>query len=67
MHFLFPYRRGRHIKYDDDMEDAEEMLDWLTAPENMILNDQVIFIAETLYKLIVNKPESRFINTFLKN
>lgn len=35
------FRRGRHIKYEDDLEDEEEMLDWLTAPENMILKDQI--------------------------
>ena len=59
---LILFRRGRHLKYDEDLEDEEEMLgrtrpnnvkrlvyinifvlssDWLTAPENMILNDQV--------------------------
>jgi hypothetical protein len=40
---LVLFRRGRHIKYEDDLEDEEEMLDWLTAPENMILRDQVCY------------------------
>ncbi|XP_021959977.1 uncharacterized protein LOC110855885 isoform X3 [Folsomia candida] len=38
---LVLFRRGRHIRYDDDLDDEEEMLDWLTAPENMILRDQI--------------------------
>ncbi|ODM96284.1 putative protein disulfide-isomerase C1F5.02, partial [Orchesella cincta] len=29
------------VEYDDDLEDEEEMLDWLTSPENMILKDQI--------------------------
>ncbi|CAG7689960.1 unnamed protein product [Allacma fusca] len=35
------FRKGHHIIYEDDLEDEEEMLDWLTAPENMILKDQI--------------------------
>ncbi|XP_065338912.1 uncharacterized protein hlk isoform X6 [Cloeon dipterum] len=35
------FRKGKFIKYDGDIDDEEEVLDWLTDPENMELNDHI--------------------------
>ncbi|XP_050711801.1 uncharacterized protein LOC126995938 isoform X3 [Eriocheir sinensis] len=38
---LVYFRKAKHIKYDGDLYDEEDVLDWLTAPENMELNDAI--------------------------
>ncbi|RZF41690.1 hypothetical protein LSTR_LSTR011625 [Laodelphax striatellus] len=35
------FRKGKHINYDGDIDDDEEMLDWLTDPANMELTEQI--------------------------
>ncbi|KAL7646704.1 UNVERIFIED_CONTAM: hypothetical protein RMT77_001957 [Armadillidium vulgare] len=38
---LVYFRRGKHITYEGDLYDEEDVLDWITAPENMELNDAI--------------------------
>ncbi|XP_046409452.1 uncharacterized protein LOC124296686 isoform X4 [Neodiprion virginianus] len=35
------FRKGKYINYDGDIDDEEEILDWLTNPENMELTDHI--------------------------
>ncbi|XP_063244025.1 uncharacterized protein LOC134543121 isoform X2 [Bacillus rossius redtenbacheri] len=35
------FRKGKFINYDGDIDDDEEILDWLTNPENMELTDHI--------------------------
>ncbi|XP_034934946.1 uncharacterized protein hlk isoform X3 [Chelonus insularis] len=35
------FRKGKAINYDGDIDDEEEILDWLTNPENMELTDHI--------------------------
>lgn len=35
------FRKGKPINYDGDIDDEEEMLDWLTNPDNMELTDHI--------------------------
>ncbi|MCL4136770.1 UNVERIFIED_CONTAM: hypothetical protein GTU68_030034 [Idotea baltica] len=35
------FRKGKHINYEGDLYDEEDVLDWITAPENMELNDAI--------------------------
>ncbi|XP_026480365.1 uncharacterized protein LOC113386821 isoform X1 [Ctenocephalides felis] len=35
------FRKGKYINYDGDVDDEEELLDWLTNPENMELTDHI--------------------------
>lgn len=35
------FRKGKYINYDGDIDDEEEVLDWLTNPGNMELNDHI--------------------------
>lgn len=32
---------GKNINYDGDIDDEEEILDWLTNPENMEMTDSI--------------------------
>ena len=41
---LIPYSQftiGKHINYDGDIDDEEEILDWLTNPDNMEMTDSI--------------------------
>ena len=35
------FRTGKPINYDGDIDDEEEILDWLTNPENMEMTDSI--------------------------
>lgn len=35
------FRKGKYINYDGDIDDEEEILDWLTDPVNMELTDHI--------------------------
>ncbi|CAO1323981.1 unnamed protein product [Diamesa tonsa] len=35
------FRKGKNINYDGDIDDEEEILDWLTNPENMEMTDSI--------------------------
>jgi thioredoxin-like negative regulator of GroEL len=35
------FRKGKYINYDGDIDDEEEILDWLTNPENMEMTDHI--------------------------
>ncbi|XP_036332475.1 uncharacterized protein LOC118743819 [Rhagoletis pomonella] len=35
------FRKGKYINYDGDIDDEEEVLDWLTSPANMEMTDHI--------------------------
>ncbi|XP_063877638.1 uncharacterized protein LOC135109832 isoform X14 [Scylla paramamosain] len=49
---LVYFRKGKHIKYDGDLYDEEDVLDWLTAPENMELNDAIEKVNRKMFERI---------------
>ena len=46
------FRKGKPIKYDGDIDDEEEILDWLTDPENMELTDHIERVNRKMFEKI---------------
>ncbi|XP_052121699.1 uncharacterized protein LOC113208203 [Frankliniella occidentalis] len=46
------FRKGKPIKYDGDIDDDEELLDWLTDPENMELTDHIERVNKKMFAKI---------------
>ncbi|XP_058810774.1 uncharacterized protein LOC131675703 isoform X2 [Phymastichus coffea] len=46
------FRKGKYINYDGDIDDEEEILDWLTNPENMELNDHIERVNRKMFQKI---------------
>uniref|UniRef100_A0ABD2XLF9 Thioredoxin domain-containing protein n=1 Tax=Trichogramma kaykai TaxID=54128 RepID=A0ABD2XLF9_9HYME len=51
------FRKGKYINYDGDIDDEEEILDWLTNPENMELNDHIERVNRKMFKKIRQNSE----------
>ncbi|XP_064114210.1 uncharacterized protein LOC135220720 isoform X2 [Macrobrachium nipponense] len=49
---LVYFRKAKHIKYEGDLYDDEDILDWLTAPENMELNDAIEKVNRKMFERI---------------
>ncbi|XP_018017937.1 uncharacterized protein LOC108674456 isoform X2 [Hyalella azteca] len=54
---LVYFRKGKHIKYEGDLYDEEDVLDWLTAPENMELNDAIEKVNRKMFERIKDAKE----------
>ncbi|XP_044743399.1 uncharacterized protein LOC123305679 isoform X4 [Chrysoperla carnea] len=46
------FRKGKYINYDGDIDDEEEILDWLTDPENMELTDAIEKVNRKMFEKI---------------
>ncbi|XP_028171999.1 uncharacterized protein LOC114361215 isoform X4 [Ostrinia furnacalis] len=46
------FRKGKYINYDGDVDDEEEILDWLTNPENMELTDHIEKVNRKMFQKI---------------
>ncbi|XP_014468407.1 PREDICTED: uncharacterized protein LOC106741192 isoform X5 [Dinoponera quadriceps] len=46
------FRKGKSINYDGDIDDEEEILDWLTNPENMELTDHIERINNKMFQKV---------------
>lgn len=46
------FRKGKYINYDGDIDDEEEILDWLTNPENMELTDHIERVNSKMFQKI---------------
>lgn len=57
------FRKGKPINYDGDIDDEEEILDWLTNPENMELTDQVERVNKKMFQKI--RQSSDYVAVFL--
>ncbi|XP_046406800.1 uncharacterized protein LOC124171637 isoform X5 [Ischnura elegans] len=56
------FRKGKSINYDGDIDDEEEVLDWLTNPENMELTDHIERVNEKMFAKI--KANSDYVAVF---
>ncbi|XP_060526342.1 uncharacterized protein LOC132701986 isoform X2 [Cylas formicarius] len=57
------FRKGKHINYDGDIDDEEELLDWLTDPENMELTDHIERVNRKMFDKI--RQRSDYVAVFL--
>ncbi|XP_063702540.1 uncharacterized protein LOC134832452 isoform X2 [Culicoides brevitarsis] len=46
------FRKGKLINYDGDIDDEEELLDWLTNPDNMQLTDRIESVNKRMFQKI---------------
>lgn len=46
------FRKGKSINYDGDIDDEEELLDWLTNPANMELTDHIERINKKMFQKV---------------
>ncbi|XP_031337169.1 uncharacterized protein LOC116166353 isoform X3 [Photinus pyralis] len=51
------FRKGKVINYDGDIDDEEEILDWLTDPENMELTDHIEKINRKMFEKIRQRTD----------
>ncbi|XP_071051431.1 uncharacterized protein [Onthophagus taurus] len=57
------FRKGKLINYDGDIDDEEELLDWLTDPENMELTDHIERVNLKMFEKI--RQRSDYVAVFL--
>ncbi|CAG9815355.1 unnamed protein product [Phaedon cochleariae] len=57
------FRKGKPINYDGDIDDEEEILDWLTEPENMELTDHIERVNRKMFEKI--RLRSDYVALFL--
>lgn len=57
------FRKGKPINYDGDIDDEEEVLDWLTDPENMELTDHIERVNRKMFDKI--RQRSDYLAVFL--
>ncbi|XP_058832627.1 uncharacterized protein LOC131690704 isoform X6 [Topomyia yanbarensis] len=46
------FRKGKAINYDGDIDDEEELLDWLTNPQNMEMTDHIEKVNRKMFQKI---------------
>ncbi|OQR73882.1 hypothetical protein BIW11_01064 [Tropilaelaps mercedesae] len=52
------FRHGKHIKFTGDLYDPEEVLEWLTNPENMEMDDAIERVNKRMFERMLGKVES---------
>ncbi|CAH1113502.1 unnamed protein product [Psylliodes chrysocephalus] len=57
------FRKGKPINYDGDIDDEEEILDWLSDPENMELTDHIERVNRKMFDKI--RQRSDYVAVFL--
>ncbi|XP_064488753.1 uncharacterized protein LOC135400775 isoform X2 [Ornithodoros turicata] len=51
------FRHGKHLKYTGDLFDEEEVLEWLTNPENMEMTDAIERVNKRMFERILSRSE----------
>lgn len=51
------FRKTKPLNYDGDIDDEEELLDWLTNPENMEMMDQIEKVNRKMFQKIRQNTE----------
>lgn len=51
------FRRGKNIKYPGDLFDEEEILEWITNPENMELSDGIEKLNRRMFERLIYRTE----------
>ena len=49
------FRRAKHIKFEGDLFDEEEVLEWLTSPENMELSDAIEKVNKRMFERMLSR------------
>ncbi|XP_054164277.1 uncharacterized protein LOC128961959 isoform X2 [Oppia nitens] len=49
------FRRGKHIKFEGNLFDEEEILEWLTRPENMELSDAIEKVNKRMFERMLTR------------
>ncbi|XP_044757512.1 uncharacterized protein LOC123315746 isoform X2 [Coccinella septempunctata] len=57
------FKKGKTMNYDGDIDDEEEVLDWLTDPENMELTDHIEKVNSKMFEKI--RQRSDYVAVFL--
>lgn len=57
------FKKGKTVNYDGDIDDEEEVLDWLTDPENMELTDHIEKVNRKMFEKI--RQRSDYVAVFL--
>ncbi|XP_045469599.1 uncharacterized protein LOC123677131 isoform X3 [Harmonia axyridis] len=57
------FKKGKTMNYDGDIDDEEEVLDWLTDPENMELTDHIEKVNGKMFEKI--RQRSDYVAVFL--
>lgn len=52
VNFFWSIIAGKYINYDGDIDDEEELLDWLTNPDNMQLTDRIESVNRKMFQKI---------------
>lgn len=56
---------GKNINYDGDIDDEEEILDWLTLPDNMEMTDHIEEVNRKMFQKI--RQTSDYLAVFFCN
>ncbi|XP_017305329.1 uncharacterized protein LOC103525042 [Diaphorina citri] len=51
------FRKGKPINYDGDIDDEEELLDWLTDPANMEMTDHIEKVNRKMFEKICHTSD----------
>ncbi|UYV76046.1 hypothetical protein LAZ67_13002327 [Cordylochernes scorpioides] len=51
------FRNGKAVKYPGDLLDEEEVLEWLTSPENMELSDAIEKVNRRMFERVLARTE----------
>merc|ERR1712088_790083 len=51
------FRKGNYVKFDGDLYDDEEMLDWLTDPNVMEISDQIEKVNKKMFEKLITRNE----------
>jgi len=52
------FRKGNYIKFEGDMLDEEEILDWLTDPNTMEISDQIEKVNKKMFEKLIARNEN---------
>ncbi|GAB6029507.1 protein disulfide-isomerase precursor [Chamberlinius hualienensis] len=54
---LIFFRKGKHVHFKGDLEDEEEVLDWLTDPDNLELHDKIEKVNRRMFEKMKQRSE----------
>merc|ERR1712168_969954 len=51
------FRKGNYVKFEGDLYDDEEVLDWLTDPNTMEISDQIEKVNKKMFEKLISRNE----------
>lgn len=52
---LVYFRRGKHIRYESNLFDEDEVLEWLTRPDNMEMSDAIEKVNRRMFERMLER------------